>query len=208
MERDSEPGLLIELFRCLSRITTEDPLRCHDFTTVRRDALTELATEVAPEELEHVEEAVRVFVTTRSDVDAHLFADALPFLEALSSIPNLKIAMISNGNCNSSFSPVLSKFLTLSLSAADVGIAKPSVVPFIAMAQRCDVIPSRVLYIGDSLAHDVVGAKAAGMRVAWLCRTGNAEEILSKANTRPDVVISSLDLSVLEEKFSAWTGCS
>jgi putative hydrolase of the HAD superfamily len=52
---------------------------------------------------------------------------------------------------------------------------------------RCK--PSEVLYVGDSPEDDVVGAKGAGVRVAWLNRRGEA---LKQGIPRPDYEIEDL----------------
>jgi FMN phosphatase YigB (HAD superfamily) len=51
-----------------------------------------------------------------------------------------------------------------------VGSMKPSPVPFIAIAQRTGVHPSRILFIGDSFEKDVIGARAVGMTGGLLLR--------------------------------------
>ncbi len=47
-----------------------------------------------------------------------------------------------------------------------VGALKPSPIPFEALADALKAHPSRVLYVGNSLSHDVEGAHRAGMRAA------------------------------------------
>lgn len=58
----------------------------------------------------------------------------------------------------------------ISLGACDVGSMKPSPVPFIAIAQRTGVHPSRILFIGDSFEKDIIGARAVGMTGGLLLR--------------------------------------
>lgn len=58
----------------------------------------------------------------------------------------------------------------ISLGACNVGSMKPSPVPFIAIAQRTGVHPSRILFIGDSFEKDVIGARAVGMTGGLLLR--------------------------------------
>jgi hypothetical protein len=64
----------------------------------------------------------------------------------------------------------LQKYVSLFLTASDVGAAKPSPVPFLACCQKLKVIPSRVLYIGDNYEHDILGAKKVGMKAGFLKR--------------------------------------
>jgi 2-haloalkanoic acid dehalogenase type II len=61
----------------------------------------------------------------------------------------------------------------------DVGAYKPDPRVFRAALERLGLEPDEVLHVGDSDVDDVKGAKAAGLRVAWVNRRGRAR--------RPDV---------------------
>jgi 2-haloalkanoic acid dehalogenase type II len=61
----------------------------------------------------------------------------------------------------------------------DVGAYKPDPRVFRAALERLGLEPHEVLHVGDSEVDDVKGAKAAGLRVAWVNRRGRAR--------RPDV---------------------
>lgn len=50
----------------------------------------------------------------------------------------------------------------------EVGVLKPDPRPFAVAAARLDVVPAEVLMVGDRRDADVAGARAAGMRSAWL----------------------------------------
>ncbi|XYI01398.1 HAD family hydrolase [Sorangium sp. So ce1128] len=52
------------------------------------------------------------------------------------------------------------------------GVAKPDPEIYHRAVQRAGVLPSRTLHVGDSLAHDVIPAAAAGMRAVLLARRG------------------------------------
>lgn len=58
------------------------------------------------------------------------------------------------------------------IEAEEVGELKPSKTPFIAALKALDLedAPERVMHIGDSYNYDVKGAKAVGMKTAWLRR--------------------------------------
>jgi FMN phosphatase YigB (HAD superfamily) len=45
-----------------------------------------------------------------------------------------------------------------------------------------------VVYVGDSLAHDVLGAQAAGLRAVWLNRSGEPRP----DGVRPDAEVRTL----------------
>lgn len=52
------------------------------------------------------------------------------------------------------------------LGSEETGALKPSPVPFAALSKALGVIPSRILYVGNSLRSDVRGAHEAGMKTA------------------------------------------
>jgi HAD superfamily hydrolase (TIGR01549 family) len=54
------------------------------------------------------------------------------------------------------------------------GRRKPHASIFQAALAELDATPAETLYIGDTPADDIVGARAAGMDVAWINRSGDA----------------------------------
>jgi putative hydrolase of the HAD superfamily len=50
--------------------------------------------------------------------------------------------------------------------------------------------PQECLYVGDSYANDVIGAKNAGMRACWLNR---AEVKMPDEKTKPDFIIGKFE---------------
>ena len=54
------------------------------------------------------------------------------------------------------------------LGTEDTGALKPSSIPFNTMAEKLGVPAEEILYVGNSHKYDVVGAKNAGMKAAWL----------------------------------------
>jgi 2-haloacid dehalogenase/putative hydrolase of the HAD superfamily len=59
---------------------------------------------------------------------------------------------------------------TATVSSEDVGAYKPDPAMFRRGLDALGLAASEVLHIGDSLAADVAGARAAGIRVAWVNR--------------------------------------
>jgi len=55
--------------------------------------------------------------------------------------------------------------------AGEIGIYKPDPAIFLHALARMDVQPDKSLYVGDSLTHDVIGAKSAGMKTVLLSQT-------------------------------------
>ena len=56
------------------------------------------------------------------------------------------------------------------VSADEAGALKPNPEPFLLVLRRLQVDPEEVLYVGNSYAHDVIGAHRVGMRAAHLTR--------------------------------------
>lgn len=55
------------------------------------------------------------------------------------------------------------------LGTEDFGVLKPSVLPFNQISQKLNVPPEQILFVGNSERYDIVGAKNAKMKTAWIC---------------------------------------
>ena len=62
---------------------------------------------------------------------------------------------------------------TVVISGA-LGWVKPSLHPFRQALRELGATPDRTLFVGDDLANDMRGAKAAGLTTAWLAGSGQA----------------------------------
>jgi putative hydrolase of the HAD superfamily len=49
------------------------------------------------------------------------------------------------------------------------GALKPAPLPFIDLARALSLPLERILYVGNSVRYDIIGAKAAGMKAALVC---------------------------------------
>jgi putative hydrolase of the HAD superfamily len=58
------------------------------------------------------------------------------------------------------------------VASAAVGAAKPDPAIFAAALDRLGVAPADAVHVGDSLEHDVAGARASGLRAVLLRRDG------------------------------------
>jgi hypothetical protein len=87
----------------------------------------------------------------------------------------MKIGILTNGTADLSRCTHLLPFVSVYLTAAELGVCKPSPVAFIAGIHKSGFLPHRILYVGDSYEHDVIGAKNAGMYSAWLVRNNGIE---------------------------------
>lgn len=77
-----------------------------------------------------------------------------------------------------------------SLSAREYGRAKPDPGIFLAGCAALGVAPHEALYVGDDLLLDVQGAQQAGLRAAWMNRSGKVNDLAHEV--RPDVEVHSL----------------
>src|SRR5579875_1017527 len=73
--------------------------------------------------------------------------------------------------------------------SAEVGIRKPNPKIFALILERLGLPPDRILFVGDTLYDDVLGAKRAGIPVVWL-RRGREEKFDGTAV--PDFVVEEL----------------
>ena len=73
--------------------------------------------------------------------------------------------------------------------SAEEGVRKPHPEIFARTLARMGLTPQEALFIGDSLAIDVTGAKGVGMDVAWVNREG---ETLTDRTPAPDYTLSRI----------------
>jgi putative hydrolase of the HAD superfamily len=72
------------------------------------------------------------------------------------------------------------------VSSELTGRLKPSPEPFLELSRRMNLPPERILYVGNNVSYDVIGAKKAGMGAAFFSFpfkkrrfTGNADFVFS-----------------------------
>ena len=73
--------------------------------------------------------------------------------------------------------------------SGEFGVAKPDPAIFREALDRAGVAADEAIYIGDSVEHDMVGARAAGVRSVWLNRYGR---VWPESGWRPCREIRSL----------------
>ncbi len=102
-----------------------------------------------------------------------VYGDVTPTLEALASL-GMPLAVVSN------WPPTLEvtldaagirRFFSVVVSSGVVGYAKPRPEIFRCALDQLKVDASRVLYVGDSVTHDLHGARTAGLQAMLLDRT-------------------------------------
>ncbi len=115
---------------------------------------------------------------------ARLRAAGVPMVALTNSVLAVATAQIENAG--------LAGLVDGVVSADEVGMLKPSPRPYALAAERLDV-PLGELWLVAAHDWDVVGARAAGARAAFLARPGQRPPI---AGPPPDLVAADLDTLV------------
>ncbi len=137
----------------------------HDFTAQRhltmRRAFLACGIEEAP-----IEALWNIYFAARNSVE--LYVDSLPALERITALR--PIASLTNGNADLQMIGIHTHFAH-HVCARDTGVAKPDPRIFTAAAEMLGIAPSDILHVGDDPELDVVGARDAGLRTAWINRS-------------------------------------
>jgi putative hydrolase of the HAD superfamily len=101
-----------------------------------------------------------------------LMEDTVNVLDELSK--KYRLAILTNGDSVSqrgklSTFPHLDWFEVV-MVAGDYPWAKPDVRIFEQLCKQLDVLPGEVVFVGDTIASDIIGAKNAGMMTVWIQR--------------------------------------
>jgi 2-haloalkanoic acid dehalogenase type II len=169
------------------RVSEEHPHLAHDFTAQRKISLRTALVPHGYDE-DKVEAAFEVYFSARNDVE--VYADTLPALRRLAS--RYPLISLTNGNADLQRIGLHSLFMH-TISARELGIAKPDPAIFLHACERLRVAPAQVLHVGDDPDLDVRGAREAGLRTAWLNRRGETWS----HSVQPDLTFS--DLSALAD---------
>jgi len=140
-----------------------------------------LAELAASTHLAAMRESVRLYDDARV-----LLADI-----AVASVP---IALITNGASDTQREKLRAVGIEGAFDAVvisgELGTAKPDTLPFETAIQAMGVEGRSVWHVGDSLASDIVGAKASGLTSVWINRVGG---VRPRGTPVPDVEIRSLN---------------
>ena len=120
---------------------------------------------------------------------APVYADVEPTLAGLDGVMT---GVISNADMDHLDAALECNGLQFSVveSSESAGCYKPEPEIFFRALEAMGCKAEEALYVGDSQEDDIVGAKRAGMRVAWLNRQGR---ILNPGIPKPDYEIVSLE---------------
>jgi putative hydrolase of the HAD superfamily len=92
----------------------------------------------------------------------------------------------------------LGDFWDTVLCSENIGRLKPDPAPFLALAESMEIKPERILYVGNSVTYDIIGAKQVGMKAALVSsffrknrrRHGDADIVFSDYRQLRDYVLS------------------
>lgn len=84
----------------------------------------------------------------------------------------------------------IKEYFDVITASGSVGYRKPSPVIFNEALKAVGTLLKETVFVGDSLYHDIQGAKAAGMKAIWLKRNIQPKENIKFT---PDKTIDSLD---------------
>ncbi|MCN0180792.1 HAD family hydrolase [Salinispora arenicola] len=114
------------------------------------------------------------------------FPDVLPALAALAD--RWVVGFATNGNSRAERCGLAGRF-AFEVYAGDNGLPRKPAPEFYATVVRAAGVPAeQVVHVGDSIAHDVVGPQAAGLRGVWLNRDGRS----CPPGVQPDAELSTL----------------
>ena len=140
----------------------------HDFTTQRQLTLQHVFAScgiaAAP-----VDALWEIYFAARNSVE--LYPDSLPALKRITA--RWPLASLTNGNADLQRIGIHTHFAH-HICARDSGMAKPDPRIFLAAAERLGVAPAQILHVGDDPVMDVAGARDAGLRTAWINRSGES----------------------------------
>ena len=159
-----QPEDIVEL---RAQIVAEFEDQSHDLTFIRRQVLARMGVAAGYGD-GFVDEAFAVFDTERNTVE--LFPDVRPVLESLAS--HYTLVAVTNGNARLDRIGIDHLFDAV-VSARSAGAAKPARPIFDAAVSVGGAAAHETLHVGDHPEFDVQGARAAGLRTAWLNRNGH-----------------------------------
>ena len=87
----------------------------------------------------------------------------------------------------------LDQYFERVLVSDEMGWRKPHPFMFHTFLQLMGVKAGDVLFVGDDYHQDIVGAKEAGMKVAWVRRGSSQRDVEAVSSVQPDFIIHSLN---------------
>lgn len=173
----------IEAMRALrDEVATEHPELVHDFGAQRRLTLKRAFAAFKLGE-DWIDRTYEVYVRVRNEVEC--YADTTAALARMAAC--FPLIGITNGTAQLDQTGLHEHF-RFSVSALEVGVAKPDAAIFHHACERLGIEPGNVLHVGDDPLADVLGARDAGLRTVWLNRAGT----LWQHGIAPDLEMADL----------------
>lgn len=125
-----------------------------------------------------------------------LFPQALPVIERLRSSRRNppRVGVITNGPAEVQREKVtllgIDRVADFVLISGEFGIEKPDRAIFDEALRLGGVAASEAIMVGDSLDHDIAGARAAGITSVWINPVGRARR---RGEPKPDHILRRLD---------------
>ena len=102
-----------------------------------------------------------------------LYDDVIPCLEFLRN-KGYQLGIITNGHIKDQRKKLrkfdIEKYFSPIIISGEIGFAKPSVEIFLECIRILELPPQNIIYVGDMVEMDVIGANRAGMKGVWLNR--------------------------------------
>lgn len=156
------PTQMVEFRR---EFSAQEPRYAIDMTAMRREFLQHLGDIHDYDGAQLSRHGFEVFFAARQQVE--FYDDVLPCLQRLQQ--KFRLGSISNGNASIEHVG-LAHLIEHSVSAADLMVAKPDRMIFQHLAERFQVSPGEIVYVGDHPEYDVAGSIAAGFHAVWINR--------------------------------------
>src|SRR5262249_5612834 len=108
--------------------------------------------------------AARVLSAARACLEANA-----PVLERLARHHRLRVVSHFYANLSPGCDkPNARRYFVVIVDSAQIGLLKPDPRFFLAAIETLGIEPARTVMVGDSLARDMAGARAAGLAHIWL----------------------------------------
>ena len=121
-----------------------------------------------------------------------LFSDVLPTLTQLKT--KYQLGVVTNAHRLYAEAEIkmlgLDSWWDVVIMSSDYGISKPAPELFHMALEKLQVSPAEAIYVGDSIEHDVAGARNAGLKVVHIRRE---YLVAHPSQPLPDWSIESLD---------------
>lgn len=180
-------------------VIADHPGRAHDMSFLRHEMLRRAMAD-AGDDPALADTAFAVFHDARQRVA--FFEDVIPVLARWAT--RYRLVAVSNGNADIG-RVGLGPYFAGAVSAHEVGCAKPDPRMFLEACRIAGAAPSEVLHVGDDPLLDVIGARRAGLRAAWIRRAEFAHRHPEDA-CGPEAGAPFEDLNALDARLHASRG--